>query len=858
MSAYNFDTPMMKQYLKIKKQHPDCLLFFRLGDFYEMFLDDAKTGAEALDITLTSRSRGRDGRIPMAGVPYHAVDSYLSKLVKAGHKVAICEQVSEPDGKSLVEREVVRIVTPGTVLEESNLERKENNYIVSLSYSGGILAIAAADLSTGDFQTTQLKSDSLSNVLGNELARFNPVECVLSNECYNDSGLLKILNSHRNLNIYPFSDWELFADAGGTHLKRHFGVKTLAGFSLDGKTRAQAVTSALLGYLKRTQQDRIGHINKISYYHPGGHVVLDRSTITNLELFRTIREGERRGTLISVLDQTITSMGGRLLRQWVLQPLMDKKEIVSRHEVVEELLKVRSKRNFLRDELKEVSDVERLLSRLATGLGNARDLITLKESLKKAIGLKDTLNPLDAKLLKAINKNISKETQEAVKIIEKSIVEEPAYTVKEGGLIKEGVDKRLDELRGRMGKSKEWIADLEVSERKRTRISSLKVKFNKVFGYYIEVSKSNLDAVPKDYIRKQTLVNAERYITPGLKEQEEVILLAEEETNKIEYDLFLKTVEGVLNKVEALQVTARAVAELDVLLNFAHIAEKYKYARPNIISSGEIKITEGRHPVVEQLLIDTDFVPNDTLLSHKDHQLLVVTGPNMAGKSVFLRQIALIVLMAQIGCYVPARKVEISLVDRIFVRSGASDVITSGLSTFMVEMVETAYILNNATKDSLIVMDEIGRGTSTYDGISIAWSVAEYLVTNTKAKSLFATHYHELQSLADEFGKIQNYQMAVKEESGDLVFLFKVVSGGASHSYGVKVAGLAGVPERVTKNAVKVLGSLEKRRSGKERAKTGEDRKDYSELIDMLRKIDIETLSPLDALKVLAEMKEKL
>ncbi|MBT6401194.1 DNA mismatch repair protein MutS [candidate division WWE3 bacterium] len=640
MTSNSFDTPMMKQYLEIKKQHPDCILFFRLGDFYEMFLDDAKLGADVLDITLTSRSRGRDGRIPMAGVPYHAVESYLAKMVRNGHKVAICEQVSEPNGKDLVKREVVRIVTPGTVLAETSLEKKENNYILSVNYIKDRLAVAAADISTGDFRTTQFKTKNIEAVLLNELARFRPVECILSDELYNDKDLLKILNSTQDINIYPFSDWEIFYDAGGTHLKRHFDVKTLAGFSLDGKPHAQAVSSALLGYLKRTQKDRVGHLKNISYYSPEGHVVLDRSTITNLELFRTIREGKRRGTLIDVLDRTSTPMGGRLLRSWLLAPLMEKKTLQQRYEAVDAFLSKRALRNSLRETLSELGDIERILSRLATGLGNSRELITLRDSLKKVFGLKKDLSKVDSSLVANLSKEFGKELKQISSLIEKTIVDVPPHSVREGGFILGGVHKRLDELRKKMDKSKDWLVELEASERKRTGISTLKVKFNKVFGYYIEISKANLDSVPENYMRKQTMVNAERFITPELKEHEEIILIAEEETIAIEYQLFLETVEKLLSDVEMLQQTAHAVATLDVLINFAHIAEKNKYVQPEIVSSGELVIKDGRHPVVETLLDDTDFVPNDTVLNHSDHQLLLVTGPNMAGKSVYLRQVA--------------------------------------------------------------------------------------------------------------------------------------------------------------------------------------------------------------------------
>lgn len=851
MTSYDFDTPMMQQYLKIKEEYPDCLIFFRLGDFYEMFLEDAKVGAQVLDITLTSRSRGRDGRIPMAGVPYHAVESYLSKLIKSGYKVAICEQVSEPDGKNLVTREVVRIVTPGTVLDESNLERKENNYIVTLQLVGNYLAFAACDLSTGEFQTTQIETDKMENTLLNEIARFNPSECVLPNSLYNDAHLLKLLNSQRNLNIYPFSDWEIFADGGGTHLKRHFNLSSLESFYLEGKELSQAVASALLGYLKKTQFDKISHIKKINFYDSEGGVTLDRSTITNLELFKTIRDGGKKGTLINVLDETVTPMGGRLLRRWVLKPLIDTDEINLRLDTVEELLKKRPLRIQIRELLKEISDIERVLARLSAGLANARDLILLRNSLRKSLELHVYLEELKSPYILNAKAKSDELVSSLVDLIATHIVEDPPFSIKEGGLIKDGIDTDLDSLKSRVSKSKNWIVDLESIERKRTGINSLKVKFNKVFGYYIEISKSNLNSVPDDYIRKQTLVNGERYITPALKEHEEIILMTEEQTNDIEKKIYLKVVEQVIELSQEIQNVANLIAQVDVLSNFSHLAEKYKYVRP-VFSGEKIKIKDGRHPVVERLLDEIEFVPNDTLLDHEENQLLILTGPNMAGKSVYLRQVALIVLMSQIGSFVSAREAQISTVDKIFVRSGASDVIASGLSTFMVEMVETAYILNNATQKSLIVMDEIGRGTSTYDGISIAWSVAEFLVTHTKAKSLFATHYHELQLLADEFSQIKNYQVSVKEENGNLVFLHKVIEGGASHSHGVKVADIAGIPKSVTKNAFGILNKLEKRSQTNKNVDTV-DTKDS--LREKVQEVDLDNLTPLEAMRVLEELK---
>ena len=849
----------MKQYLEIKEQYKDCLLFFRLGDFYELFLDDAKTGAAVLDITLTSRDRGRDGRIPMAGVPYHAIDSYLAKLVKAGYKVAICEQVSEP-GKELVEREVVRVVTPGTILDEKALDRKENNYLVALEKKGNLLGIAFADISTGSFSTKQIEipgPELLEQTLVNELSQIRPSECILSDHLYNEPQLLKALRKYKNLNIFRFDDWGTYSDNADKHLKAHFKVRALDGLGLGNKPYAVKAASVLLGYLKHTQKDRVGHIREVGLSKTEKDMELDRSTIVNLELFQTLRDGERRGSLLEILDQTSTAMGGRLLRQWVLKPLSDQRQIEQRLNAVGELLAKRTLRVKLKEILSGITDFERLLSKLAVGVGNARDLINLKEGIKHVLTVKETSKETETELIKNMLENISIELRNLVEIVEKNITEEPPIELKNGNLIKTGVSKDLDALKQEISGSTEFIADLESKERERTGISSLKVKYNLVFGYYIEITKANLHMVPKDYFRKQTLVNAERFYTNELKHHEEIILTAREKINELEYSLFLETVEKILEQTREIQKAAKSTAVLDCLLNFAELAEKENYCKPAFLQTGDIFIKDGRHPVVEKLLESSQFVPNDVTLNPKNQQLLVLTGPNMAGKSVYLRQTALIVLMAQMGSYVPAGEANISLVDKIFVRSGAADVITSGLSTFMVEMIETAYILNNATNSSLIVMDEIGRGTSTFDGISIAWSVAEYLVTNPRVrpKTLFATHYHELQKLEEKFpDKIKNYQMSVDGTGENPVFLHKVMRGGADHSYGIAVAKLSGVPEEITDKAYKILEKLENGKRDKA-APVKNTVEEKNELVEMLENIDTNLLTPLEALNKLAELK---
>lgn len=860
-----FTTPMMKQYQQIKKQYMDCLLFFRMGDFYELFMDDAHIGAKVLDIALTSRPKGKDGRIPMAGVPFHAVDSYLAKLVKAGYKVAICEQVSEPDKYGIVDREVIRVVTPGTVTDEKALIKYENNYLISLSTDSKKLGLAIADLSTGQFQTTEYTLGNIGHILINELSRLHPTECILSKRLYDDPALLKVLKSHKDLNIYCFHEWDEYARQSESYIKKHFGIHSLESFSLLEKPLAIEASAALLGYLKSTQKDQIKHIKKITTYSTDNYVHLDRSTIVNLELFSTIRDQEKKGSLIEILDETITAMGGRKLRELLRQPLTNKEEITERHNAVEELLNHRQQRAALQDQLKQIADIERIVSRLSIGVGNARDLITLKNSLITVYRIKHTYLIFSASVLRKIQHNISPEIHNVINIIETYIKDEPNIDIKSGNLIKDGIHKELDHLRKLVNGSKNWITKLEEEEKKRTGIGSLKVNFNKVFGFYIEISNANLHLVPKEYMRKQTLVNGERFITPELKEKEETILKAEEKMNDLEYELFQLTLKKILQSVSAIQQTAQAIALLDCFLNFAFIAEKNNYCRPKLVDERKISISGGRHPVVEQLLEGNEFVPNDTTLNDTDHQLLIITGPNMAGKSVLIRQVAILVLMSQIGSFIPARDAEICVVDRIFVRSGASDMITSGLSTFMVEMIETAQILHHATKNSLIIMDEIGRGTSTYDGISIAWAVAEYLVTNphTSAMTLFATHYHELQSLEKAHShKIKNYQMAIQQHNGEPIFLHTIVPGGASHSHGVAVAKLAGVPDEIIQNAIKILQKLEKRSVDNSvdnsKKNTSLEQLDNQSVLKELKKMDIYEMTPLEALNTLAELKSKL
>ncbi len=874
----NFATPMMKQYKEIKDRYLDCLLMFRMGDFYELFLEDATIGAQILNITLTSKPVGKDNRIPMAGVPYHAVDNYINKLVKAGYKVAICEQLSPPNKYGLVERDVIRIITPGTQLSEQALNKKENNYIVSilLDEKKKMFGLSTADISTGYFSVIEKKYDNLETTLKEQLSRINPVECILSETDYNNFELLKILNSEKNINVYLFQNFIENKDNANKILTKQFSVKTLAAFSLEDKLLSQQAAAGLLGYLQETQKTGIAHIKKIISDSDEDFVILDKSTMINLELFSTIREHDTRGSLLNVLDNTQTAMGGRLLKEWLSKPLKSKEKIEERFDAIDEL-SINNKKENYKELLKQIPDIERTLSRLAVGQGNARDLLNFKLSLINILDIKTKLKKHKTiKLLSKLEIDISKDLEKIVSYLDKSISDEPPIDTRIGGMIKTGNSSKVDELRKIVNNSKDWIKELEQTERERSGIQTLKIRFNKVFGFYIEISKNQAINAPENYLRKQTLVNGERFITKELKEKEELILSAQEKLCDLEFKMFTEICSQVVSETEIIQKSAFAIAELDCLLNFAYLAEKNNYVRPTLLYSGEIKLKNGRHPVVETLIDQNQFVPNDLDLSNKSSQLFLITGPNMAGKSVFIRQIAVIVLLAQIGCFVPADEAFISVVDRIFVRSGASDVITSGLSTFMVEMVETAYILNHATENSLIVMDEIGRGTSTYDGISIAWAIAEYLVTNFKKtpKTLFATHYHELQELENVFpNQIKNYSMAVAQKNDSPIFLYTVIEGAASHSYGVAVAKLAGVPEEVIKTAEKKLQTLEKSsvnlevviprateesQDEKLSIHIADDRTILEHLIfKELDNVDIAQMTPLDALNKLAELKEK-
>lgn len=802
-------TPMMQQYLSIKGKHKDCLLFFRLGDFYEMFNDDAVTASRELEITLTSRGKGPHGNTPMCGVPYHAAENYIQRLIDKGYKVAICEQVSDPkESKGIVQREVVRIVTPGTNINTDNLEDKKNNYIMSIVEIKDHIGLATADVTTGDFYVTEI---SERKKLLDELAKFTPAEVIISEGASTQLKDFLIMAKGRfNYFMNESPEWNFALDACQQLLLRHFSVMTLDGLGLQGYSTGINAAGSLLQYLYDTQKRELHHINSLVPYSAEAFMMLDISTRRNLELIETLREKQRKGSLLWVLDHTRTAMGGRLLRKWVEQPLINKEEIDKRLSAVEELISDPIVREELKEYLDDIYDMERLMGKVIYGSANGRDLIALKQSLSMLPHIKSVLSDMDASLLQSIHTELD-ELEDIWQLIEDGIAEEPPITLREGRIIKSGYNEDVDKYRNASTEGKVWIANLEAKEKEQTGIKNLKIKFNKVFGYYLEVTKSNLDMVPERFIRKQTLANAERYITPELKEIEDTILGAEEKIVDLEYRLFVEIRDKISAQIERIQNSAAKVAETDVLCSLSFAAERQGFTRPSLNEEGILHIKDGRHPVVEKMMKQEGFIANDTFLDNGEHRFNIITGPNMAGKSTYMRQVALIVLMAQIGSFVPASKAEISIVDRIFTRVGASDDLASGQSTFMVEMTEVSNILNNATSKSLLILDEIGRGTSTFDGLSIAWAVVEY-ISNTAiigAKTLFATHYHELTELEGKIEGVKNYCVTIKESGEDIIFLHKIKRGGVDHSYGIEVAKLAGLPKVVVERSKEILGQLQ-------------------------------------------------
>ena len=865
-------SPMMQRYLETKEQYKDCILFYRLGDFYEMFFDDAITAARELEITLTGKDCGQEERAPMAGVPHHAAEMYISRLIAKGYKVAICEQLEDPkNAKGIVKRGVIRVVTPGTIVESNMLEERKNNYIMSIFKSGIYFGISVCDISTGEFYAAEIKDNNNFPQLLDEIARYSPSELVINSNLADCTEEMSKIRERFSTYITRFQD--KFFDSKPDIIKLRFNLvdtnqKPIE--NIEERSFAVASINALIEYIEQTQMTSLDHINKITVYQISKYMSLDINARRNLEITEKMRDKSKKGTLLWVLDKTSTSMGGRHLRRWLNDPLIDTLEINRRLEAVKELKENVMLRGDVIDNLKKVYDIERLAGKMAYGNANARDMITLKNSLARLPEVKSVLQTTESPMLKDIYENLD-ELQDIYELIEKSIIDDPPMTVKDGGIIKMGYNEEVDKLKTATTEGKNWIIQLEADEKEKTGIKNLKVGFNKVFGYFIEVTKSNLDQVPERYIRKQTLTNAERYITEELKNLENQILGAEEKVVSLEYDLFTKIREEIAKNVIRLQKTATMISTLDVLASFAQVAEDMNYCMPQVDNSGIIDIKGGRHPVIEKMLGAGEFVENDTYLDKNENRLSIITGPNMAGKSTYMRQVALITLMAQVGSFVPAEEAKIGVVDKIFTRVGASDDLSMGQSTFMVEMMEVATILKEATPNSLVILDEIGRGTSTYDGLSIAWAVAEYIANKEKcgAKTLFATHYHELTELEEKIEGVKNYSIAVKEKGEDIIFLRKIVRGGTDESYGIHVARLAGVPKLVTEEANKILKSLERKNilTGKKEEK--KDKKQVEGQFDMynfklaeiaheIDKINLNELTPIDALNTLVRIKEKM
>ena len=874
-------TPMMKQYMQTKEEYKDCILFYRLGDFYEMFFDDALTASKELEITLTGKNCGLEERAPMCGIPYHAVDSYLNRLVSKGYKVAICEQVEDPKtAKGIVKREVIRVVTPGTNLDTQGLDETKNNYIMCIVYMADRYGLSVADVTTGEYLVTELDSQTK---LMDELYKFMPSE-IVCNEAFYMSGLdLDDLKNRLHMAIYSLEAWYFDDALCRETLQEHFKVASLEGIGLSDYECGMIASGALLKYLEETQKNSLSHMSRLTRYATGNYMVLDSATRRNLELVETLREKQKRGSLLWVLDKTKTAMGARTLRKYVEQPLIDKKSIVKRLDAVAELKDNAICREEIREYLNPVYDLERLVGKITYQSANPRDLIAFQSSLSMLPSVKCILKDMESDLLKEIYEELDP-LEELCDLVGRAIQEEPPLAMKEGGIIKDGYNEEVDRLRKAKSEGKNWLADLETKEREKTGIKNLRIRYNKVFGYYLEVTNSFKDLVPDYYTRKQTLANAERYIIPELKELEDTILGAEDKLCALEYELYCEVRNTIAAELTRIQRTAKAVAKLDVIASLALVAERNNYVRPKINEKGVIDIRDGRHPVVEKMIPNDMFIANDTYLDDKKQRISSITGPNMAGKSTYMRQAALIVLMAQLGSFVPASSANIGLVDRIFTRVGASDDLASGQSTFMVEMNEVANILRNATSKSLLILDEIGRGTSTFDGLSIAWAVVEY-ISNSKllgAKTLFATHYHELTELEGKISNVNNYCIAVKEKGDDIVFLRKIVKGGADKSYGIQVAKLAGVPNPVINRAKEIVEELvtaditgkvkDIAVQGSETKKKTQKKLDEVDLtqfslfdtvkdddvLNELKELDISHMTPMDAMNKLYQLQNKL
>ena len=866
-------SPMMQHYLSLKEEYKDAIMFYRLGDFYEMFFDDAITASRELEITLTGRDCGQEERAPMCGVPFHAAESYIAKLIAKGYKVAICEQLEDPKNtKGIVKRDVIRVVTPGTVIESNLLDENKNNYIMSIFKKGIHFGLSVCDVSTGDFYSTQIRENNNFPLLLDEIARYTPAEIIVNRLFFDSKEEIAKIKDRFETYISVFND-EYF-DENIENIDSKYKIlnekeNELSIEQIESNLFCVPTINALTEYLNQTQKINLDHINKIKIYNVTKYMALDINARRNLEITERLRDKSKKGTLLWVLDKTSTSMGSRNLRRWINNPLIDECEINSRLDSVKELKENPIFKGDIVEALKKVYDIERIVGKISYGNANARDLISLKNSVKQLPEIKKILADSNSIMLKELYNNLD-ELKDIYELIEEAIIEDPPIVIKEGGMIKQGYNSEIDEYKKASTEGKNWLIELEAKEKELTGIKMLKVGFNRVFGYYIEVTKSNINLVPDRYIRKQTLTNGERYITEELKELENKILGAEEKIVALEYNLFIEIRDKIASQLQRIQLSASVIADLDVLCSFATVAEDQNYVMPIIDNSGEINIKDGRHPVIEKMLPTGSFVQNDTYLDKSNDRLSIITGPNMAGKSTYMRQVALITLMAQIGSFVPASYAKIGVVDKIFTRVGASDDLSMGQSTFMVEMMEVASILNEATSNSLIILDEIGRGTSTYDGLSIAWAVAEYIVDKEKcgAKTLFATHYHELTELEDKLEGIKNYNIAVKEKGEDIIFLRKIVPGGTDESYGIHVAKLAGVPKAVIKKANDVLRSLERKSSliSKKEKETNSmqmgqlDMYNYklAEIAQEVDKINLNELTPIDALNILVKIKEKM
>ena len=872
-------TPMMQHYLKTHEEYKDCILFYRLGDFYEMFFDDAKVVSKELELTLTGKSCGAEERAPMCGIPYHAAETYLTRLVKKGYKVAICEQVEDPKlAKGMVKREVTRVVTPGTTLNAQALDETKNNYIMCIAYIGDHYGISSADITTGDYYVTEVDSE---RKLLDEVNKYQPTE-IICNEAFYISGIdIDDMKNRMGIVIYSLDAWYFSDETAQMTLKDHFKVRDLEGLGLADYDSGVVAAGALLKYLYETQKTTLSNLVAIHPYTTGKFMIIDSSTRRNLELVETLREKQKRGSLLWVLDKTRTAMGARTLRSFVEQPLIERTEIEERYDAIDEFNTNAITREEIREYLNPVYDLERLITRVTYQTANPRDLIAFRNSIHMLPPIKTLMSDFQSPLLKRLYEQLDT-LDELYELIERSITEEPPLTLHDGGILKEGYNEEVDRLRKAKTDGKSWLADLEAKEREKTGIKNLKIKYNKVFGYYLEVTNSFKDLVPDYFTRKQTLANAERFITPELKELEDVILGAEDKLIVLEYELFREVRQKVADEVVRIQKTAKAVAQIDVFASLATVAEQNNYCRPKLNEKGLIDIKDGRHPVVERMIQNEMFVANDTYLDNGSNRVSIITGPNMAGKSTYMRQRALIVLMAQIGSFVPAKSAKIGIVDRIFTRVGASDDLASGQSTFMVEMSEVANILRNATSNSLLILDEIGRGTSTFDGLSIAWAVVEH-ISNPRllgAKTLFATHYHELTELEGKLNSVNNYCIAVKEKGDDIVFLRKIVKGGADKSYGIQVAKLAGVPDNVIERAKEIVEELSNNditeivqnisaegSSKRSKPKLDEvdleqisllDTMDNDTILNELKELDLGQMTPIEAMNKLYELQNKV